>query len=72
MTARRLRAVTQAPTHKPVTAVRAAAIYPQSERLAEQWLAAVRWMQARPQGSVWLLDNRAPTKWRALPEEATA
>ena len=70
-TARKLRAVA-APSPVPVTPARAAAVYPQSEHLAAQWLAAVHWMQQRPGGSIWLLDSRhAPAKWRALPEART-
>lgn len=68
-TARKLRAVA-APSPVPVTPARAAVVYPQSEHLAAQWLAAVRWMQGRPGGSVWCLDreSRAP-RWRAAIEE---
>ena len=68
-TARKLRAVA-APSPVPVTPARAAAVYPQSEHLAAKWLAAVRYMQSRPGGSVWCLDreSRAP-KWRASMEE---
>ena len=67
--ARKLRAVAP-PATVPVTPARAAAVYPQSEHLAAQWLAAVRWMQSRPGGSVWCLDreSRAP-RWRAAMEE---
>lgn len=69
MSTARLRAVA-APAPVPVTATRAAAVYPQSEYLAARWLAAARWMQTRPQGSVWLLDrNSAPAKWRAITED---
>lgn len=67
--ARKLRAVAP-PATVLVTPARAAAVYPQSERLAAKWLAAVRWMQGRPGGSVWCLDKeaRAP-RWRASMEE---
>jgi len=67
--ARKLRAVAP-PATVPVTPARAAAVYPQSEYLAAQWLAAVRYMQSRPGGSVWCLDreSRAP-RWRAAMEE---
>ena len=67
--ARKLRAVAPpSPVH--VTPARAAAVYPQSEYLAAKWLAAVRYMQSRPGGSVWCLDreSRAP-RWRASTEE---
>jgi hypothetical protein len=68
-TARKLRAVA-APSPIPATPARAAAVYPQSEHLAAQWLAAVRWMQGRPGGSRWVLDKeaRAP-RWRASIED---
>lgn len=68
-TARKLRAVA-APSPIPATPARAAAVYPQSEYLAAKWLAAVRYMQSRPGGSVWCLDreSRAP-RWRASMEE---
>lgn len=68
-TARKLRAVA-APSPIPATPARAAAVYPQSEHLAAKWLAAVRYMQSRPGGSVWCLDreSRAP-RWRASMEE---
>lgn len=68
--ARKLRAVPARVTPTVATPIRAATVYPQSERLAAQWLAAVHWMQSRPGGSVWLLDreSRAP-QWRASIEE---
>ena len=71
-TARKLRAVAP-PATVPVTPARAAAVYPQSEYLAERWLAAVRWMQGRPGGSVWCLgrESRAP-RWRASIEDAAS
>ena len=65
-TARRLRAVA-APSVRHATPIRAAAAYPESERNAAKWLAAVRWMQSRPGGSLWILD-RAPARWRSMVE----
>ena len=67
--ARKLRAVA-APSPVPATPVRAAAVYPQSEHLATQWLAAVRWMQGRPGGSRWVLDRESSApRWRASMED---
>lgn len=55
-------------TPAPVVAdaARAARVYANAPTLAEKWLAAVAFMQARPGGSIWILDtNRPPTKWRS-------
>lgn len=63
---RRLRSIAES-TPAPVVAdaVRAARIYPDAPALAAAWVAAVAWMQARPGGSIWILDtNRPPAKWR--------
>lgn len=73
-TSRKLRAVAAKPvTPAPVTLTRAANVYPDSPEMQRKWLAAIHWMRSRPQGSVWLLDaNRAPVKWRAIPERIEA
>jgi len=67
----RLRAVTKPkPPLLTVDLARAWRLFPESSELAAKWLAAVHWMQARPGGSIWLLDrNRPASKWRALPTE---
>lgn len=73
-TSRKLRAVAAKPVAPaPVTLTRAANVYPDSPEMQRKWLAAIHWMRSRPQGSVWLLDtNRAPVKWRAIPERIEA
>jgi hypothetical protein len=68
-----LKAVQQKPLPLLVVdADRAARVYPVSH-LAEKWTEAVRWMQQRPGGSIWILDtNRPAPKWRAHPQEQDA
>lgn len=65
----RLRTVAKRPsTPLSVDAARSWRVYPSAE-LAAKWLAAVHWMQARPRGSIWILDTNKPApKWRSLPE----
>lgn len=74
MTARRaLRAVPKDEPPKPplvsITPQRAMGHYPDSLDNATKWLAAAKWMQGQKGGSIWLLDQDAPVKWRGLPVE---
>lgn len=65
-TTRPLRSIAKAsPPPLVVDGDRAARLFPNAPALAAAWLAAVAWMQARPGGSIWILDtNRPPAKWR--------
>jgi len=44
--------------------------WPNNRDLQAKWLDAVRWMQSRPGGSIWVIDtNRPLPKWHGLPLE---
>lgn len=52
------------------TKARAMRIYPDAPLLQAAWRKAVKWMQSRPKGSIWIMDEDAPPpKWRMNPAE---
>lgn len=60
----------KAPPLIRIDAERASRVYAEGH-LADKWRCAIKWMQSRPGGSIWILDtNRPAPKWRAHQEHA--